>query len=145
MDNIELPTYEELASQQAKLLDENMMQENHIKELEQQNAELVYGYREIQTQRDQLQSLVFNLKNAIAYSLDYLHVNGEMTTIGYNSKCHKELLDADKQTPQQSLANIQADAIEGLKESIKWFGYNKSIATQIEEYINQLREQSKNA
>ena len=100
-----------------------------MSQLEQENAELKAHCEDIKAVLDDLSKL---------HEADvFVKEPWEMTFEMVNT-----LL---QQTPQQSLANIQADAIEGLKESIKWFGYNKSIATQIEEYINQLREQSKNA
>ena len=152
MDNIELPTYEELASQQAKLLDENMMQENHIKELEQENAELTKERdelnQEIDTLRMQLAACGVAALSNTQESLDKF--KNELGDDYYCASVEDCINATQKQIDlHRDLKLCQA---KGIDKAVDAFYDSRGCYTSEDEgvvtdfmrgYANQLREQAK--
>ena len=105
--------------------------EQRIAELEEKNAHLEHiqsshdqVWKELGDmihQRDELSATVERLRNAIEYCTSYLDEN-KLNTIGSRSKAHNELHTALQLTPQQSLAEHDAEvARKAFEAGAKWW------------------------
>lgn len=126
-------------------------QEDRIKELEQENKELMSHY----------ERLIMHINKLDKHAYD--HTEGGVLNCCVKKEFFESSVEAAEQTPQQSLANIKADAIQEFKAHVKsglkvlnepsWHNkrelviddntYIEIMLSEFDDYANQLREQGK--
>lgn len=115
--------------------------QKYINQLEHQNAELT-------KERDELLAHCEELRLNLGWYIETLDTVENLYNTPKQNALRNRAFKAFKASPQQSLANIQTDAIEKMIDTIESScetanGDDAYSASKIYDYANQLREQRK--